>query len=140
MGVAAAAVLVAAGLGACGTSDYEVRRYGPTAAAGRGDAEAYVEFVNHNDGTYSYELEAEDLPQPSEVEAGATSYVVWLQRAEAAPPLRLGTLELDGDEGELEGTTPFCEFQLFVTAERNETPPTPDGPLVVKAAVNGCDD
>ena len=78
-----------------------------------------VETAAGDDGNTDVIVRVSHLGQPTNVEADATVYVVWIQAHNAANQ-NVGALTVNDDlEGTLETITPHRRFTLRVTPEPN---------------------
>jgi hypothetical protein len=107
-------------LNACGSS--QKLAASPDAQEARGTVTQQLEA----NGT-RVSIHVRNLPQPGRVGPDAKAYVAWAQPSSGGQPRRLGVLQLDGDEGNLETDTPLKSFQVFITAEPSTTNTTPWG-------------
>lgn len=81
--------------------------------------EGTVETAMGDDGNTELVVRVRHLGQPSNVEADATVYVVWIQARDGANQ-NVGTLTVSDDlEGTFKTITPHRRFTLHVTPEPN---------------------
>ncbi len=132
MGVAAIAGLFMVGGAACAN---KVNMDRSTAVP---SAEAKVKVKDKGDNVRQVKLAVEHLAPVKRVSPDASHYVVWLQPKEGqAMPMNIGVLNVDDDlEAELETTTPYKEFDLFVTTESEAQATAPRGERVLWATVD----
>jgi hypothetical protein len=120
----------------CGPTTYE--QTGTDLTRGT-DAEISV----HDDdaGNHVLSVRVDHLPPPSRVASGTNHYVVW-SVPRGGVPQHVGGLEYDEDSrvGELETVTPYDEFEVRITAERERLPRSPSEHVVVKQNVHHGDD
>jgi len=121
-------VTIVGSLVACGGGQtYET--HGTDRAPGV-DAEIRVQPLDS--GNFRVNIDAENMPPPSRLASDATTYVVWVtSQSEGAQ--RLGYLPLgDSRDAEMYGTTVDPSFEVLVTAESQENPPSPSEHVVVR--------
>lgn len=98
-------------------------------------AKGKVSVDKDKNGNRKVKVEVKYLAQPSALTPPQTGYVVWIQ-ARGKDPENLGYLKVNGKlEGELEATTPYDYFDIFVTGESQTNPTAPAGPEVLRATV-----
>lgn len=92
-------------------------------------AEGRVQVAKESNNMREIQLKVRHLAPPERVSAQASHYVVWLQpMIPEAGPSNLGVLSLgDNQEGQMDATTPYKSFQLFVTAEQDPQSTEPSG-------------
>ncbi len=120
-------------LSACsGTSEYAI--VGTARAAGT-DGTVQVEPIEG--GNHLITLSLKHLPPPARLGNGLTTYVVWLVPHQGQPNLA-AVLGFDPDSrtGNATATTPFEQFTIKVTAERNRNVATPSDIVVATRSVN----
>ena len=116
-----------------------------TAAWGREDrltntgaapaAEGNVITDNDRNGNTGVEVQVKHMATPESLTPAKQAYLVWVQPRGKDPEL-LGALRVNSDlEGSLKATTPYKEFEIFVTAEDNMRPDTPSNEVILKGAV-----
>lgn len=100
-------------------------------------AEARLKVDREGQNMREVELKVRHLAPPERVSPQASHYVVWLQPTiPQADPANLGVLGVGSDqEGELQATTPYKSFQIFVTAEQDAQSTVPSGERVLWATV-----
>jgi hypothetical protein len=83
--------------------------------------------VGKNDNT-EIDLKVKHLAHPEKLQKPASSYVVWTQRDDKAPPQNIGALQVDKNlTGTLNTKTPLHKFDLFITQEPNGVVDHPTG-------------
>jgi hypothetical protein len=101
-----------------------------TVPAARGE----IETDNDRNGNTKVKLKVEHLANPHSLTPPAVDYVVWFQQE--GEPENQGRLRVNDDlKGEIEVTTGFKNFRVFVTAEPEVTGNRPTGPEVLSATV-----
>ena len=79
-------------------------------------------------------VEVDHLASPDDA-FNATTYVVWL-KPQAGSAQNVGVLNIDKKlKGSLETKTPFKDFTVIVTAEKNANVTTPTGQSVMDTKV-----
>jgi hypothetical protein len=117
-----------------------------TAAWGREDrltntgaapaAEGKVITDNDRNGNTGVEVHVKHMATPESLTPAKQAYLVWVQPRGKDPEL-LGALRVNSDlEGSLKATTPYKEFEIFVTAEDSMKPDTPSSAVILKGAVS----
>ncbi|HEU5468400.1 MAG TPA: OmpA family protein [Steroidobacteraceae bacterium] len=91
------------------------------------EGEAEVEF---QEGRARVDVEVDKLPPPSSLGPFST-YVVWAVAADGVAS-NLGSIEMNGDDGELEATTPLSRFALIVSAEPHFAVSAPSRAVVLQ--------
>jgi hypothetical protein len=104
----------------------------PRAPAAEGEVEARrIENANTR-----LVVKVRHLAHPEKIQAGATTYVVWLQPSGQDRPQNIGALQVDQNlTGTLTATTPHDQFQITITAEPFPQASAPAGVEVFKATV-----
>jgi hypothetical protein len=98
-------------------------------------AQGELKLRTGDSGNTKLNVEVAHLAEPEKVRPGATNYVVWVQSPQG-PPQNVGALKVGDDrKGELATTTPYSEFQLFITAEPNPTAAMPSSERLMFANV-----
>jgi hypothetical protein len=107
---------------------------GPNNPAARGTLRVSTED-NQNTGI---EVEVNHLAEPSRINPGASSYVVWVQpRATESQAQNLGALQVDRNlQGKLKTVIPYQDFRVFITAEPSAMVNEPSGDPVLWADIN----
>ncbi len=91
-------------------------------------AEGTAKFKPTSNDNTSIDLTVKHLAHPERLTPPATTYVVWLQHANGAPPQNIGALKVDDQlTGTLDTVTPQHSFDLFITAENNSQIDKPSG-------------
>lgn len=86
-------------------------------------------------GNTRLKVEVEHLADPGKVVPGASTYVVWVQSNDSNVQ-NVGALRVDDDrKGRLETTTPYGNFQIFITAEPGATATRPSGERLMFANI-----
>jgi hypothetical protein len=100
-------------------------------------AQAEVKVKGEDNGNSRVRLQVKHLAPPSAVRPDAQSYVVWIEPAGTSRPQNLGALQVDDDrEAKLDATTPYHEFNLFVTAEPSPQAQVPTGEHLLRGRVD----
>jgi len=90
---------------------------------------------NDRNGNTGVEIEVKHMAAPQSLTPAKTAYVVWVQPRGKDPEL-LGLLRVNSDlEGSLKATTPYKDFDIFITAEDNPKPESPSGMVILKGTV-----
>src|SRR5215470_3705628 len=90
---------------------------------------------NDRNGNTGIEVEVKHMAAPQSLTPARTAYVVWVQPRGKDPEV-LGALRVNSDlEGGLKATTPYKDFDIFITAEDNPNPPAPSGMVILKGTV-----
>jgi hypothetical protein len=93
-----------------------------------------VKVKEEKDGNTRVKVEVSHLAQPDDV-FNATTYVVWL-KPRAGIAQNVGVLNVDKKlNGSLETRTPFKDFTVLVTAERQPNATMPTGQSVMDTKV-----
>ena len=123
-------------LGACGTMMH-TQTWTMDTSASVPAAEGKVKVANEKNGNTKVKLEVSHLAPPALAAADTTTpateatYVVWIRPPTGAPQ-NVGVLDVGKDrKGKLETTTPFKEFTVSVTLERNPAVTVPRGERVL---------
>jgi hypothetical protein len=116
-----------------------------TAAWGREDrlintgkapaAEGKVITDNDRNGNTGVEVHVKHMATPESLTPAKQAYLVWVQPRGKDPEL-LGALRVNSDlEGSLKATTPYKDFEIFITAEDNVKPDTPSNAVILRGVV-----
>ncbi|HLW53966.1 MAG TPA: hypothetical protein VKW06_14100 [Candidatus Angelobacter sp.] len=98
-------------------------------------AEGKVTTSNDRNGNTSVDIQVKHMATPQSLTPAQQGYVVWVQ-PRGKPAEMLGALRVNDDlEGSLKATTPYKDFDIFVTAEDNMKPETPSGMVILKGTV-----
>jgi len=90
---------------------------------------------NDRNGNTGIEVQVKHMASPESLTPAKTSYVVWIQ-ARGKDPEALGVLRVnEGLEGSLKATTPYKDFDIFITAEENPKPEMPSSMMVLKGTI-----
>jgi len=90
---------------------------------------------NDRNGNTGVEVEVKHMASPESLTPPKTAYVVWIQ-ARGKDPEILGLLRVNHElEGSLRATTPYKDFDIFITAEENPKPASPSGMVILKGTV-----
>jgi hypothetical protein len=75
---------------------------------------------------------AENLSPPERILDGGQAYVLWARRNSETPWTRLGALEYQpgSRQGSLETTYKDVRFEVVLTAERGDQPPSPSADVM----------
>lgn len=98
-------------------------------------AEGKVITDNDRNGNTGVEVQVKHMASPDALTPPKTAYVVWIQ-ARGKDPEILGLLRVNADlEGSLKATTPYKDFDIFITAETNPKPDMPSDMSILKGSV-----
>ncbi len=98
-------------------------------------AEGKVISDNDRNGNTNVEVQVKHMASPDALTPPKTSYVVWIQ-SRGKDPEPLGVLRVNHDlEGSLKATTPYKDFEIFITAEDNPKSDMPSGMTILKGTV-----
>jgi len=77
-------------------------------------------------------VKAKNLPPPERVVAGTRIYIIWTRKNAEAQWSRIGNLKYDpgNREGNFEGTVPEVDFDLQITAEKEDGAQSPAADMV----------
>jgi hypothetical protein len=90
---------------------------------------------NDRNGNTGIEVEVKHMAAPQSLTPARNNYVVWVQPRGKDPEV-LGALRVNSDlEGSLKATTPYKNFDIFITAEDNPKPDMPSGMVILKGTV-----
>ena len=98
------------------------------AAARSGAADARVELTYNRNNAITVKLS--DVPDPAEVNAKFTRYVLWVTTPDRRHIINIGQLRVENHRAELKTLTPLRRFVLFITTETDGDAMTP-GPDVL---------
>lgn len=92
-----------------------------------------VNVKEDDNGNRRVKVNVYHLVDPERLNPPRNGYIVWIQSKDKDPEA-LGMLKVDKDwKGELEGTTPYKNFTVFVTAEENPKAERPEGTEILRA-------
>ncbi len=98
-------------------------------------AEGKVTTENDRNGNTKVEVEVKHMAMPQALTPAKQSYVVWVQ-PRGKEPEPLGGLRVNDElEGSLKASTPYKDFDIFVTAEDKPNPDVPSGMVILKGTV-----
>lgn len=98
-------------------------------------AEGKVITDNDRNGNTHVDVQVKHMATPQSLTPAKQTYLVWVQPRGKDPEL-LGALRVNEDlEGSLKATTPYKDFEIFVTAEDNMRPESPSSMVILKGAV-----
>ena len=121
-------LLISAGLGWAKTYHFASTKIDPSAM---GD----VDLSKDKNGNTNVSLRVEHLAKPTLLTPPANLYVVWFQEP-GSEPENQGQLQVGNDlKGQLKTTTPFHNFDVFVTAETDPTVKTPSDQVVLRVTI-----
>jgi len=98
---------------------------------------AMGKVVTNNDRNNNTEIEVQvkHMAAPQSLTPAKTTYLVWIQPRGKEAEL-LGALRINEDlEGSLKGTTPYKDFDIFITAEDTMKPDIPGSMVILKGTV-----
>ena len=112
------AIALGALLAACATTP--TNRVAMSTSADIPAARGTVTVTPTDNRNTRVQVEVQHLAPPSKVTPGATTYVVWARVPGEDQVQNLGALRVDRNlRGTLDTVTPFRNFDVFITAERN---------------------
>jgi hypothetical protein len=98
-------------------------------------AEGKVTTGNDRNGNTNVEVQVKHMATPQSLTPAKQGYLVWVQPRGKDPEL-LGALRVNDDlEGTLKATTPYKDFEIFVTAEDSLKPEAPSSTVILRGAV-----
>jgi hypothetical protein len=98
-------------------------------------AEGKVITSTDRNGNTEIDVQVKHMATPESLTPAQQGYVVWVQ-PRGKPPEALGSLRVNNDlEGSLKATTPYKDFDIFVTAESLPKPENPSGMVILKGTV-----
>jgi hypothetical protein len=90
---------------------------------------------NDRNGNTGVEVEVKHMAAPQSLTPAKSTYIVWIQPRGKDPEV-LGMLRVNSDlEGSLRASTPYKDFDIFITAEDNLKPPSPSSMVILKGSV-----
>src|ERR1700724_2191568 len=90
---------------------------------------------NDRNGNTGIEVQVKHMAAPQSLTPAKTIYVVWVQ-PRGKDPEALGALRVnEGLEGSLKATTPYKDFDIFITAEDSLKPEIPASMVILKGTV-----
>jgi hypothetical protein len=99
-------------------------------------ADGYVKAGHDRNGNTSYFISVHHLAMPTQLTPAKSTYVVWIQRP-GQPAENAGVLKVnDKLDGTFESSTPYKQFDVFVTAEDNPHAQMPSSLEVLRGVVN----
>src|SRR5690242_6706213 len=99
-------------------------------------ADARVEYHTDRNGNTTIMISAHHLAPPTQLTPPKTTYVVWIQRP-GRDPENMGAFKVnEKQEGTIKATTPYKQFDVFVTAEDNDHVQAPSSMEVLRGVVN----
>jgi hypothetical protein len=103
----------------------------PLVPAATGD----VDVSRDQNGNFEIQLKVSHLAKPGVLTPPATAYIVWFQE-QGSEPESQGELRVDDNlKGELKTSTPFHNFDVFVTAEGDKQARTPSGRMALRSSI-----
>ncbi len=104
-----------------------------TVPAATGTVKAKRDKAN---GNTSLDIEVSHLANPSRLTPSANVYVVWV-RPSGGDAIRQGSIGVDNNlNGEVKVVTTLKDFDLFITAEQNETVTVPSNVEILRTHVS----
>ncbi len=98
-------------------------------------AEGKVVSSNDRNGNTQLDVQVKHMATPSSLTPAKNAYVVWVQPRGKDPEV-LGVLRVNENlEGSLKATTPYKDFEIFVSAEDNPKPEMPSGMVILKGTI-----
>lgn len=99
-------------------------------------AEGQVKVSKGDNGNTLLKISIRHLAPAEQVTPGGTVYVAWVQPKDGGPAQNVGQIQLtDNRERLLETVTPFKDFTVTVTSEKNATPTTPSSNPVLTTVI-----
>jgi len=103
-------------------------------------AEGSVSVKDGDHGSTKLAVKVKHMAPPDKVATGASSYVVWLRPlasdTSSEPAQNVGALAVGKDlEGKLDATTPYRQFDIFVTAEPEPGSTAPTGEQLLTTSI-----
>jgi len=98
---------------------------------------AMGKVITNNDRNNNTEIDVQvkHMAAPQSLTPAKTAYLVWVQPRGKEAEL-LGALRVNEDlEGSLKATTPYKDFDIFITAEDTMRPDIPGGMVILKGTV-----
>src|SRR5581483_1504417 len=90
---------------------------------------------NDRNNNTDIEVHVKHMAAPQSLTPAKTAYLVWVQPRGKEAEL-VGALRVNEDlEGSLKATTPYKDFDIFITAEDTMRPDTPSGMVILKGTV-----
>ncbi len=110
----------------------------PSSARAPGADAKVVADIKEDQGLAQVEIAATNLPPPSRVSEGATTFIVWHRKDSGAQWSRLGGLAYDEDDrkGTWTGSVPETSFDLAISSEKDAEVASPSGETVFSQHVN----
>jgi hypothetical protein len=94
-------------------------------------ARGQIEVRKDNLGNSVVEVDVEKLTLPEELD-NSSYYVIWAKDSNGNYE-NIGVLEIDDNlEGELVSTTTYDQFQVIITAEKDQDPGSPSSQEILK--------
>ncbi len=98
-------------------------------------AQGKVITGNDRNGNTEIDVQVKHMATPQSLTPARQAYLVWVQ-PHGQPAQLLGTLRVnEGLEGSLKASTPYKDFDIFVTAEDQPKPDTPSSTVILKGSV-----
>lgn len=98
-------------------------------------AHGTIQATTTDNGNTKLDIKVRALAMPSALTPPQGTYVVWIQPP-GHNPVNEGALKVDGNlKGEMETTTPYKDFKVFITGEKFAQVQQPSGPTVLTAQV-----
>ncbi len=116
-------------LTACGgTLNYKIAS---SAKAPGADATIKADVAKDQHLTH-LKVDALNLPPPERVTAGTRIFIIWTRKNSEAQWARVGNLKYDAGtrEGLFEGTVPEVDFDLQITAEKDDGAASPSADMI----------
>lgn len=99
-------------------------------------ADGRVEFHTDRNGNTTVFVSVHHLAPAAQLTPAKTAYVVWIQRP-GRDAENLGALRVnENQEGTLKATTPYKQFDIFVTAEDNTRVQAPSSMEMLRGIIN----
>ncbi|HLJ29264.1 MAG TPA: hypothetical protein VKY85_21325 [Candidatus Angelobacter sp.] len=90
---------------------------------------------NDRNGNTGIDVQVKHMAAPQSLTPAKTAYVVWVQPRGRDPEV-LGLLRVNEDlGGSLKATTPYKDFDVFITAEDNPKPDSPSSMVILKGTI-----
>jgi hypothetical protein len=110
-------------------------KFALTASSKVPSASGEVNTDTDPNGNTKVDVKVQNLARPGNLTPPATAYTVWFEQ-EGSGPLNEGELRVGKDlKGELKATTPWKNFDVFITAESDPHIKTPSGDRILSTKV-----
>jgi hypothetical protein len=98
-------------------------------------AQGKVITSSDRNGNTQVDVQVKHMASPQSLTPAKQGYLVWVQ-PHGQPAQLLGTLRVNEDlEGSLKASTPYKDFDVFITAEDQLKPDVPSSTVILKGSV-----